>query len=222
MLAHGVSVASINYRYSQIATLPAPVLDAAHALQFIRSKAKEWNIRKDRIAAIGGSAGGCTTLWLAYHDDLAEPKSSDPVLRESTRLCAGVGIGAQTSIDPKVVAPWVGEEIMNHGMFWAAVGATNRAEAMLRYSDFQDLFHEFSPINHVSPGDPPVLLLYAPPTPLPATDPGIAIHHSMLGEKLKEVADKAGLECALIHATDLDGDSTMVHEFLLKRLTKGH
>src|SRR5436190_4722257 len=60
MLAHGVSVASINYRYSLIAKLPAPVHDAAHAIQFIRSKAEEWNIRKDRIAAIGGSAGGGT------------------------------------------------------------------------------------------------------------------------------------------------------------------
>ena len=51
------------------------------------------------VAAIGLDA--MTTLWLAYHDDLANPKSDDPVLRESSRLCAGVGVSGQTSIDPE-------------------------------------------------------------------------------------------------------------------------
>lgn len=217
-LAHGISVASINYRLTSIAKLPAPVHDAARAIQFIRSKAGEWNLRKDRIAAMGGSAGGCTTLWLAYHDDLADPKSTDPVARESTRLCAGVGLEGQTSIDPEVVVPWVGDQIMNHGMFWAAVGATNRAEAKLRYSEFKPLFREFSPINHVSAGDPPVLLVYLPPTPLPAPDPGTAIHHAMLGQKLKEAADRAGLECTLIYEDKYNEDSTNVRQFLLRHL----
>ena len=62
--------------------------DAARALQFVRSKAKEWNIDKTRIGATGGSAGACSSLWLAFHDDMADPKSSDPVARESTRLPA--------------------------------------------------------------------------------------------------------------------------------------
>ena len=216
--AHGISVASINYRLTSIAKLPAPVHDAARAIQFLRFKAREWNLRKDRIAAMGGSAGGCTTLWLTYHDDLADPKNTDPVARESTRLCAGVCLEGQTSIDPEVVVPWVGDQIMNHGMFWAAVGATNRAEAKLRYSEFEPLFHEFSPINHVSIGDPPVLLVYLPPTPLPAPDPGAAIHHAMLGQKLKEVADRAGLECVLKYEDKYNEDSEIVRQFLLKHL----
>ena len=48
-LAAGISVVSINYRYSWQAQLEgirppvqAPLHDAARALQFIRSKAKEW------------------------------------------------------------------------------------------------------------------------------------------------------------------------------------
>ena len=36
----------------------APLEDAARALQFVRSKAAEWNIDKKRIGATGGSAGG--------------------------------------------------------------------------------------------------------------------------------------------------------------------
>ena len=97
-LDNGTSVVSINYRLmaqanAQKVTPPvkAPLEDAARALQFVRSKAAEWNIDKQRIGATGGSAGGCSSLWLAFHDDLADPKSTDPVARESTRLyCAAV------------------------------------------------------------------------------------------------------------------------------------
>lgn len=42
-----------------------PLHDAARALQFVRSKAAEWNIDKQRIGAAGGSAGACSSLWLA-------------------------------------------------------------------------------------------------------------------------------------------------------------
>src|SRR5581483_6767699 len=57
-LAAGISVVSINYRYSWQAQLAgvkppveAPLHDAARALQFVRSKAGEWNIDKKRIGA---------------------------------------------------------------------------------------------------------------------------------------------------------------------------
>ena len=67
----------------------APLHDAARALQFVRSNAAEWNLDKQRVGASGGSAGACSSLWLAFHDDLADPKSDDPVARESSRLwCA--------------------------------------------------------------------------------------------------------------------------------------
>ncbi len=220
MLAKGVSVASINYRYSGIAKLPAPVHDAARAIQFLRWKSKDYNLNKERIAAAGGSAGACTTLWLAYHDDLADPKNEDPVLRESTRLCTGVGVSGQTSIDPEEIVPWVGEKIMLHGMICSAVGATNQAEVKLRYAEYRDLYREFSPINHVSAGDPPVLLLYPTITPLPAPDGGTAIHHGMLGIELKKKADAAGLDCVLQFSDRPDQDSTEISQFLLKHLTK--
>src|SRR5437764_13472127 len=78
-----------------------PLGDAARALQFVRSKAKEWNLDKTKIGATGGSAGGCTSLWLAFHDDMADKESKDPIARESTRLhCAAVN-GAQVSRAPK-------------------------------------------------------------------------------------------------------------------------
>ncbi len=94
LLEEGISVASVEYRFIAEATadgvvppVHGPLHDAARALQFVRSKASEWNIDKSKIAASGGSAGACTSLWLAFHSDLADPKSADPIARESTRLC---------------------------------------------------------------------------------------------------------------------------------------
>jgi len=86
----GVSFAAINYRYRTTAPIQDVLRDCARAIQFIRSRAIEWNIDKTRLASYGGSAGAGTSLWLAFHDDMADPTDPDPVLRESTRLvCAG-------------------------------------------------------------------------------------------------------------------------------------
>ena len=83
-------MASINYRYSTQAPYPAPFHDSARALQFLRLHAKKYNLNPKAVAATGGSAGGDISLWLGFHADLADPKSDDPVNRQSTRIaCAG-------------------------------------------------------------------------------------------------------------------------------------
>src|ERR1700677_3631473 len=85
----------------------SPLEDAARAVQFLRSKAGEWNIDKRRVGATGGSAGACSSLWLAFHDDMAKLNDTDPVARESTRLSAAAVNGAQTSLDPLQLREWI-------------------------------------------------------------------------------------------------------------------
>lgn len=98
-LAAKVNFTAINYRYRTGIPLQDVLRDCARAIQFIRSKAGEWNVDKKRIASYGGSAGAGTSLWLAFHDDLADPQNSDPVLRESTRLIAAGANATQFSYD---------------------------------------------------------------------------------------------------------------------------
>ena len=86
LLAKGISVMAINYRLSPEVSFPAHYMDCARAIQFARSKAKEWNLDPKRVGATGGSAGAGTSLWIGFHDDMADPKNADPVLRQSTRL----------------------------------------------------------------------------------------------------------------------------------------
>ena len=100
-LKNGVSFASINYRFRDEDSrgILACLLDSKRAIQFIRHQAKEWNIDKERVAAFGRSAGAGTTLWLACHDDMADPDSTDPVQRESSRIVVGGLIGTQATYD---------------------------------------------------------------------------------------------------------------------------
>ncbi len=137
-------------------------------------------------------------MWLLYHDDLADPKSDDPVARQSTRVTAAAVSAGQTSIDPKVIEPWLGPNVLKHRMINMAVGEATIEAAIANYDKHKALYLEFSPVNHVSAGDPPVLMTYGGNMKLPSEDAGHGIHHPVYGVKLKEKADAAGCECHLL------------------------
>ncbi len=218
-LDQGISYAAINYRLSGDAPLPAPVHDAARAIQFIRSKAADWNIDKSRIALTGGSAGACTSMWILLHDDLADANSEDLVLRESTRVCAAAVTGGQTSIDPKVIEGWLGPNVLKHKMINMAVGEPTIEGAIKNYDKHRELFVEFSPYNHLDGNDPPLFMSYGNNMKLPSENAGHGIHHPVYGVKMKEKADLAGHECHLQIQGVSDSDKyTSGEEFLISKL----
>jgi acetyl esterase/lipase len=210
MLKNGVSVASINYRYSTTAILPAPVHDAAKAVQFLRGKAVEWRLDAARFGAYGISAGATTSLWLAYHDDLGPP---------STRLKTAVALSPQPCLEPQIVIEWVGEEVLKHPMMGRAVGLKKGDDLRKPKLEWKSLLHEFSAITHVSADDPPVLVQNPRMDPLPATSAGSAIHHAIFGVKLKERCDAAGVPC-LLRLQDSPGSTPEPEAFLIEQLTR--
>jgi acetyl esterase/lipase len=119
----GVSFAAINYRYySPTVPIQDVLRDCARAVQFIRSKSTEWKVDRSRVASYGGSAGAGASVWLAVHDDLADPASADPVLRESTRLACAGSISGQFSYDFVQWKEVFGAEVVQrfHGIYGAA------------------------------------------------------------------------------------------------------
>ena len=218
-LKKGISYAAINYRLSGEVPLPAPVHDAARAIQFIRSKAAQWNINKNRIALTGGSAGACTSMWILLHDDLADPKSDDPVARESTRVTAAAVASGQTSIDPKVIEGWLGPNVLKHRMINMAVGEKTMAGALKHYKKHRALYVEFSPYNHLDKNDPPLLMTYGNNMTLPSQSAGHGIHHPVYGVKMKEKADRLGHEChLLIKGVSKSEKYSSATEFLMAKL----
>ncbi len=137
-------------------------------------------------------------MWILLHDDLADPKSADPVLRESTRVTAAAVVAGQTSIDPKVIEKWVGPNVLKHRMIWMAVGEKSMADALKNYDKHHALYVEFSPYNHLDGIDPPLFMTYGNDMTLPSKDAGHGIHHPVFGLKMKAKADEVGQECYLL------------------------
>ena len=200
-LARGISVGAINYRLTDTAPYPAPMQDGARAIQYFRSRAKEWNLDPARFGATGGSAGAGISLWIGFHDDMADPASDDPVRRQSTRLSAMAVNGAQTSYDPRVIRDLIGEAAARHPALEPFYGMSG--EALNTPKAFR-LFEDASPITHLSKGDPPAFLFYSEAdAPLPAdAKPGAGIHHPRFGSYLKKRMDPLGIECVVKHRDD--------------------
>jgi acetyl esterase/lipase len=203
-LEAGISVAAINYRLSQHAPFPAPMLDSGRALQFLRSKAKEWNLDPTRFGTTGGSAGAGISLWLAFRDDLADPKSDDPLARQSTRLKCVAVQGAQTSYDPRWIKMNIGGRAHEHPALMPFYGL--KADE-LDTPKAHKLYEQASPMTYLTKDDPPVFLFYSEPKgPLPPdAQPGQGIHHPKFGEALKEKMDPLGIECIVRHRDDYKG-----------------
>jgi len=196
----GISVASVNYRFSSDAPYPAPMHDGARAVQFLRSKAKEWNIRPDRVAVSGSSAGATLALWIALHDDLADPASADPVARHSTRVTCASPHSGTAGLEAEYFQRHAGVTKLGAAL-WQLFGAGSQVE--FESADKRALQRDASPLHHATQEDPPLFLTYAGhPSEAPfASDSAQKdwIHHVCLGLPLKAAYNALGQECELHH-----------------------
>ena len=219
LLKAGLSVVAINYRLIRRGVpdseppVKAPLHDAARALQFVRSKAAEWNIETTRIGAAGGSAGGCSSLWLAFHDDLADPKSDDPVARESTRLTCAAVSSPQTTLDPAQMKAWTPSSTYGGHAF----GFATFAEFLAGRDKILPLLAEYSPYALVSADDPGVYMTYRA---APALGQNLkdSTHTSNFGVKLAEHCSARGVPAELVYP----GAPNVVHatptDYLMAKL----
>ncbi|MFQ6099238.1 MAG: alpha/beta hydrolase fold domain-containing protein, partial [Armatimonadota bacterium] len=195
----GISFAAANYRLSSEAKYPAQMHDSARAIQFIRSKAKEWNVDPSRIAAFGGSAGAGISLWLAFHDDMAKPDSEDPVQRQSTRLTCAIALQAQCTYDPREIKKIVPGRAYNEGALKQLYGLPPNWDWDTAKIDeaLSARLKDASPITHLTKDDPPVFVYHRK-----AQETEGNIHHANFGRHLKKAMDELGIEC--IHKMDTD------------------
>lgn len=212
----GIHHASVEYRLTEHAPLPAAHEDSVRALQFIRSKAKDWGIDESRIAAYGGSAGAQLVAYLAWHDDFADQESDDPIARESSRLKAVAPLSGQSTLD----FDWWVENIPGYKREYH----DNRIRADLSIIEQQAVLNELSIINHISRDDPPTFMSYRmnPDDDIP-DDPksarGWSIHHVNFGIAMADKLRQEGVEVFLDYPqADLPFSSEV--EFLMHHLKK--
>jgi acetyl esterase/lipase len=227
-LKAGISVVAINYRYVSQALaagvkppVKAPLEDAARALQFVRSKAAEWNIDKARIGASGGSAGACSSLWLAFHDDMADPKSSDPVARESTRLWCAAVVGAQTTLDPQQMKEWTPNSRYGGHAFGFS---DDKAKKITQFDAFlagresvKEWIAEYSPYALVTADDPPIYMIFGSP-PAMGQEQKDPTHTANFGVKLQEKLQSVNVPCELVYPGAPDVKHPQPTEYLIEKL----
>jgi acetyl esterase/lipase len=212
LMKAGVSVASINYRLSGIGPYPMQMHDSARAIQFLRSQATEWNIDPARIAVGGGSAGAGIAQWLAFHDDLATPKSDDPIACLSTRVSCALALNMQSTYDPRVIKEIIPGNAYNDSALKPFYGlpADWNWETSTIDAELDALIKDASPINHLSADDAPIFIFHSERT---RTDGNI--HHPNFGTYLETAMEKLGIEC--VRKTDADyGSPTASYDDMVR------
>jgi hypothetical protein len=218
-LENNISFAAINYRFRETTRLDTIMYDCARAIQFLRSKANEWNIDKNKIAAYGGSAGGGASLWLGLTDDLANTDSKDPVLRESSRIQV---IGHQNSQASYDFATW--DEIIDLPENWMEL-YPNREDLDLYHIDTREQYSDPEIIElrkllnmpaHLDEKDPPIYLrnMNSPDPPNTAAQ---IIHHPKHAIYLKSKFDEKNLDAyLLIQASPTENPKSVIEFFIEK------
>jgi len=206
-LAAGVSFASINYRFREHAPIQEILRDAARAVQTIRSRAQEWNIDPDRIASFGGSAGAGTSLWLAFHDDLADPQATDPVLRQSSRLTAAGSLNGQATYDLREWPAVLGKtEFDRPASEWGAFyGFKSEEDGNTAAAD--KIMKDCSMLGLITKDDPPVAVACGMEDGK-VTDRGHYLHHPKHSTAIADRCKENGIECLAVLVDQKPNDAT--------------
>jgi acetyl esterase/lipase len=185
----GYAVAGVSIRSSRQARFPAQVHDIKAAIRWLRANAPRYNIDPARIAIMGDSSGGWTSMMAAVTGDVPELEGTIGTRGVSSAVQAAVAFYPPTDFltmdrwAPKPCTPGLG--IANAGLTGgfchddpdspeaSLIGcAIQTCKAKVEMAD---------PARYVSRADPPIMILHG------QSDP-IVPHHQ--GERLYQALNK--------------------------------
>jgi acetyl esterase/lipase len=177
-------------------TVPEIIQDLNRAVRFIRHHAKEYRIDPARIGIAGASAGGHLSLMLGTAGDDGDPNARDLVDRESSRVQAVACFFPPTDFlnygrpgnrkiyptdhDPPYRAAFDYREPDKQSRLWVPITDPQRLTEIAR---------QISPVYHVTPDDPPTLIIHGDQDKL------VPLQQS---ESIVEKLKKAGVETKLV------------------------
>lgn len=213
----GVTCAALNYPFLDAAPIQDILRHCARAVQFLRSRAGEWKLGKTRFAAMGGSAGAGTSLWLATRDDLADPNASDPILRESTRITCAVCNSTQATYDVTRWESFLGapkpefrtsevEAAMFYHLPSFAEMTSEKGKAALKECDM---------LGWITKDDPPILVNNPQVVEAPSNR-GEWLHCIHHARAVAKQCSAIGMPCIVLQ--DQTGEKTTPTAFLLEKL----
>ena len=142
----------INHRAAPRYPFPAALEDAQRAVRFVRRHAVRFGIDRDRIGGVGGSSGGHLISMLGVLDGGGDPANEDPVERESAKLQAVFARAAPTDLTRF-------KGVTSTASLGSFLGLRLHRWDTPSSPEYRR-YWEASPAAHVSPDDPPFLLIH--------------------------------------------------------------
>lgn len=208
LLQNNIAFATVRYTLlnptGETEGVKKPMADVRRALQYIRSRATDFNIDKNKIIMAGNSAGAGTSLWIAFNNDFANASNSDPVLRESSRVKGVVALETQSSYN--IEDRWVNDVFVDYSITWSQLLANEMGNIQKIYgvaslaqyeSPAIDAYRaEVDMLALLSADDPEIWInntLRDVINPYSPFTPDIPSHHAYHARELKERADAVGV-----------------------------
>ncbi len=138
----GYVVGTVGYRLKGEAKYPAAIEDVKCAVRWMRAHAEELHVDPDRIAVIGGSAGGHLSMMIGY-------SAGDPELE-------GTGGWADTSSAVRAVVTLYGP--VDFTTPYGRTHETTTSYINRSYEEAPQLYEQCSPLFHLDANDPPTLI----------------------------------------------------------------
>ncbi|MBI4905890.1 MAG: alpha/beta hydrolase fold domain-containing protein [Acidobacteria bacterium] len=180
MAERGFVAATVSYRLAPKYQYPSPVFDVKSAVRFLRANAGRFHIDKDNIGAMGGSAGGHLALMLGLTGGVA--------------LLEGDGVHAEQSSRVKCVVNYYGPADFTRIYDKGGDAAQVLPQFLGGSSKYAHRAHiQASPLNWVSPDDPPVLTIHGTKDPLVPYEHGVWITGKLIANGVEaELATMSG------------------------------
>jgi acetyl esterase/lipase len=148
LLQAGYTVFAINHRAAPRFRYPAQVEDAQRAVRFVRFNAQRFGVNPERIGAVGGSSGGHLVSILGTLDGKGDPLDKSEVNRVSAKVQCVVARAA-----PSEMISLAGDGRRAIPLYGIPLPQDKQSREYRQ-------FIEGSPVTHVTPDDPPFLLLH--------------------------------------------------------------
>ncbi|MEK9155179.1 MAG: alpha/beta hydrolase [Patescibacteria group bacterium] len=175
ILPRGIAVIAVNYRLAQEYTFPAMIEDVKCAVRSIRANAEQYHIDPDRIAALGGSAGGHLVSLLGVTDASAGFDDVGQYQDVSSRVVAVANMYGPTDLT-----------VPNAGTTSQSIQNT------FGTSNYDDMGFA-SPITYITSEDPAFLLIHG------EKDTVVPIAQS---ESFAKALEEAGIEVEFIRVAN--------------------
>lgn len=158
LVAKGFAVASVDYRLSIAAPFPAQVQDIKAAIRFLRAKGRDYGVESKQIAVAGSSAGGHLAALVGVTNGVSQLEGTvGEHLQESSAVQFIISLYGASDLQTIL------SQSTPHGL-------SVRVPALQlllggQPTEKPDLARLASPVTHVEPSDPPLLLIHGDEDP---------------------------------------------------------